>query len=192
MPTLTYPTVDYGPLEHLVGTWTGDKGMDVSPAPDGQTEDPYFETITIVDAGNLQNGKQQSLSMVRYLQVVSRKSDGGVFHDQTGYWMWDPETNVIMQSVAIPRGLTLVAGGHVAAEYSADAGIPFTVEASDAAGSEWLISQSPFLKAKARTTHYAATFTVTGDQLHYNQTTSLEIYGRSFDHTDTNTLTRQD
>ena len=31
MPDLTYPTVDYGPLLHLVGTWSGDKGMDHSP-----------------------------------------------------------------------------------------------------------------------------------------------------------------
>ena len=28
-------TADYGPLKHLFGTWKGDKGIDVSPEPDG-------------------------------------------------------------------------------------------------------------------------------------------------------------
>ena len=46
MSRTTIDGIDYGPLACLVGTWKGDKGMDVSPEPDGSTEEsPYFETI---------------------------------------------------------------------------------------------------------------------------------------------------
>ena len=27
--------IDYGPLAALIGTWRGDRGMDVAPDPDG-------------------------------------------------------------------------------------------------------------------------------------------------------------
>ena len=190
MPDLTYPTVDYGPLLHLVGTWTGDKGMDHSPLPEGQTEDPYFETITVVDAGALTNAKEQDLVMVRYQQVVSRKSDGGVFHDQCGYWMWCEATGLIMHSLNIPRGLALVAGGHIDAGWSVDDGIVMRVRAA-ADDAEYGISQQPFLQEKAKTVAFEAAFTVKGDELHYEETTSLEIYDRSFAHTDVNTLTKR-
>ena len=37
--------IDYGPLRALVGVWTGNRGMDVAPEPDGAEENPFFETI---------------------------------------------------------------------------------------------------------------------------------------------------
>ena len=37
---------DYGPLTNLIGTWNGDKGMDIAPEPDGTEHNPYYETIT--------------------------------------------------------------------------------------------------------------------------------------------------
>ena len=43
--TDTTPEVDYGPLAGLIGTWKGDKGLDVSPEPDGKEENPFYETI---------------------------------------------------------------------------------------------------------------------------------------------------
>jgi hypothetical protein len=189
MPKFTYPEVDYGPLARLVGVWKGDKGHDHSPAPapENHTDDPYFETITIEDAGALKNGKEQEIAMVRYHQVVSRKSDGGVFHDQVGFWMWEVGTNEVMHSVSIPRGLALVAGGTFTGDPSGDGPITFTVAAKDG-DPDYGISQSPFLQQKAKTTAFAGTFTVGPEGLHYEETTSLEIYGRSFEHTDTNTL----
>ena len=98
----TEPEFDYGPLSALIGTWTGDKGMDVSPEPDGPEESPYFETLVFDAAGDVENAESQKLTMLRYHQVVSRKSNGEVFHDQVGYWMWDAEQKLVMQSIAIP------------------------------------------------------------------------------------------
>ena len=50
------------------------------------------------------------MSVLHYRKIVSRKSDDGVFHDETGYWMWDAKTNVLMHSLNIPRAVSLLAG----------------------------------------------------------------------------------
>ena len=166
--------------------------MDISPLPENQqTEDAYFETITFEDAGGLKNGQEQDIFMVRYLQIVRRMSDNGVFHDQCGYWMWDRQQHhhAVCRH---PRGLTLVAGGRLEDGWSSEEGYTMSVAASAAANSEWAISQSPFLNAKAITTAYEADFSIRHNTLNYYQTTSLQIYGRDFDHTDGNILTRQD
>ena len=105
------PAVDYGPLAALIGVWEGDKGIDVAPEPDGSEEHPYYETMTFEAGGDLKNAKKQVLAIVRYLQIVRRKSNHEVFHDQTGYWMWDASAGVVIQSLAIPRALCLVAAG---------------------------------------------------------------------------------
>jgi hypothetical protein len=39
--------IDYGPLAGLIGTWNGDKGMDVAPEPEGVERAPYFETTSL-------------------------------------------------------------------------------------------------------------------------------------------------
>ena len=67
--------VDYGPLTGLIGTWKGDKGMDISPEPGGTEENPYFETIAFEAAGDVKNAEEQTLAIVRYHQVVTRKSN---------------------------------------------------------------------------------------------------------------------
>ena len=84
--------IDYGPLKELIGVWKGDKGLDVAPEPDGIENNPYFETITYTAIGDVTNVESQVLSAVHYRQIVQRKSNKKVFHDETGYWMWDPKT----------------------------------------------------------------------------------------------------
>ena len=136
--------VDYGPLAALVGNWSGDKGMDIAPEPDGKEETPYFETILFEAIGDVTNAELQTLSVLRYHQVVSRKSDKQVFHNETGYWMWDAKTGVVMQSLAIPRGVCLLAGGKAQPDQT-------KLEVNAALNSEeWGILQSPFMKDKAK------------------------------------------
>jgi hypothetical protein len=50
--------------------------------------------------------------------------------------------------------------------------------------------QSPFMRDHARTLAFRHRITVDGDRLTYTETTVVDIYGKRFDHTDTNTLTR--
>jgi len=50
--------------------------------------------------------------------------------------------------------------------------------------------QSPFMQQKARTVSFEMQVTVGQNELSYQQSIMLEIYGKEFEHTDTNTLTR--
>ena len=180
--------VDYGPLEALIGTWEGDKGMDIAPESDGTEEhNPYYEVIEIIEGGDLENANVQTLSMVSYHQLVTRKSDGKVFHDEVGYWIWDADRKTVIRSFTIPRAVAIVAGG----SYTDSTDGKVVLEVSAAVNNhDWDIAQSPFMKEKAKTTAFESRFEVDGDTLNYFQNTSLEIYGRSFDHTDENVLTR--
>ncbi len=181
--------VDYGPLAALIGTWTGDKGLDIAPEPEGTEENPYYETIVFEAAGDVENAEEQKLAVLRYLQIVRRKSDDQVFHDQTGYWMWDAAQRTVMHSIAIPRGLCLVAGGILSdAEAAAD---PLVLRVAAADGDpHWGIAQSPFLRDHAKTVRYSMSLKVSGTTMVFSQTTSLQIYGRDFEHTDDNELSR--
>ena len=181
--------IDYGPLFHLIGTWEGADGMDVSPEPDDDEHNPYYETIRFEAAGDVTNAESQVLVIVRYHQVVKRKSNNKVFHDQIGYWLWDAKTGVVMQSVSIPRGVTLLAGGQ--AEANDGNKVTFKVVATEGE-SDWGITQSPFMKDNARTVAFSHTLSVDGDRLQYSETTLLDIYGKSrYEHTDQNSLTRR-
>lgn len=179
--------VDYGPLAALIGTWEGDKGLDVAPEPDGKDETPFSETILYEAIGDVTNAGEQTLAVLRYHQIVRKKDTGDVFHNETGYWSWDSKSGVLSQSLTIPRGLALLAGGegHVAGDGSVDINV-----AARADSKEWGISQSPFMQEKARTVAFEHQVKVNGDEMSYSETTSLEIYGKSFEHTDGNSLKR--
>ena len=79
------PTIDYGPLTQLVGTWRGDKGIDIAPEPDGDETHPYYETLAFEAIGDVTNAGQQTLVVLHYRQIVQRKIDDAIFHDETGY-----------------------------------------------------------------------------------------------------------
>lgn len=177
--------IDFGPLTGLIGTWVGDKGVDRAPEPDGEERSPYYEIITFSAADDVDNAEEQELVALQYRQLVSRKSNDKIFHDESGYWIWEDDNQLLMNSFAIPRGLALTAGGSVKEENGA------LVLSVTAGNPEWPVAQSPFLQEKARTVSFERTFTLEGDVLRYQQKTVLEIYGRTFEHTDVSTLTRQ-
>ncbi len=182
--------IDYGPLASLIGVWKGDKGVDRAPEPDGEERNPYYETITFEAGGDVTNAEQQTLSVVRYHQVVSRKSNDEVFHDQVGYWLWDPADNTIVETFTIPRGVAVVAGGKCAPPSSADEEVVFAVSA-EAGSPEFGIVQAPFMFQQAKTTAFRHTLKVSGDQMSYSESTILDIYDKTdYDHKDLNTLVR--
>ena len=178
--------VDYGPLHQLIGSWRGERGLDVAPEPDGTDKEAYYDEITFTPSGPAENAEEQNLVSLRYHQVVRKRKNGRIFHDQIGHWIFEPTTGSVVHSLSIPRAVCLLAGGGV--EQNGDETI-FNVEAK--AGSESFgIAQSPFMLEKARTTAFSMTLIVAGDSLRYTETTSLEIYGRSFAHTDNCELQR--
>lgn len=176
--------IDYGPLQALIGTWEGDKGMDIAPEPEGTEESPYYETLAFTAIGDVENAESQLLTILRYQQIVRRKSDDQIFHDQTGYWTWDAGNAVVIQSVVIPRAVCVLAGGHYTEQGS-------TISVSVAAklgDPDFGIIQSPFMRDHARTVAFRHEWSVADGVLSYFETTSLEIYERSFEHTDENQL----
>lgn len=180
--------VDYGPLTGLIGTWSGDKGMDVAPEPEGREESPYYETIVFEAGGDVTNADSQVLAVVAYRQVVQRRSNDEVFHHQLGYWLWDPETRTVVQSLTIPRAVCCLAGGRYSAE---PGGAELVLRVAAALGDpDWGILQSPFMRDHAKTLSFEYELTLAGDTLHYAETTALDIYGGEFAHTDENTLER--
>ena len=114
--------------------------------------------------------------------MVSRKSNDEVFHNQIGYWTWDPETGVIAQSLVIPRLVAVLAGGNKSPgvlRVEANRGDP-----------DWGIIESPFMRDRPSTLSIQHRIELGSDEMHYAETTNLSIYGREFSHTDENRLTR--
>jgi len=182
--------INYGPLAALIGVWEGDQGVDRAPEPYGEERNPYYERIVFEAAGDVTNAEKQTLSVVRYHQVVSRKSNNKVFHDQVGYWLWDPADNTIVETFTIPRGVAVVAGGTLAPAADPAQELVFEV-AADASSPQFGIVQAPFMFKQARTTAFKHTLTVKGDEMRYSESTILDIYDKkSYDHKDVNTLRR--
>lgn len=183
-------SIDYGPLNDLIGIWKGDKGLDVAPEPDGAEENPYFETITFTAIGDVTNAESQVLVALHYHQIVRRKSNNKVFHNETGFWMWDARDKTIMHSLAIPRGVCVIAGGTYTGAKDPDGNVMIEVSASSA-DHDWHIIESPFMRDNARTTGFLHKITVGNGKLSYSETTVVEIYGKVFEHTDQNDLRLQ-
>ncbi len=177
----------FGVLANLVGVWEGDKGLDVSPEKTGEEKSPYFETLTIEPVGDATNAGEQTLMVLTYKQVVSRISDGKVFHHQIGYWYWDKSNNDILYSLTIPRAVSVLARGKTAAKGNR---LEFAVHAS-AQDKNYGIVESAFMTAKAATREFDMDLAVEGDTMQYTMKTKLHIYGRDFMHTDINTLSRR-
>ena len=186
----TIDGVNYGPLAALIGVWKGDKGVDRAPEPDGEERNPYYEVITFEAAGDVTNAEEQTLAVVNYKQVVSRKSNDEVFHHQVGYWLWDSADDTIVETFTIPRAVAVVAGGKLAQPENLEGELVFNV-AARAGSPEFGIVQAPFMYNKAKTTAFTHSMTVHGDEMRYTETTVLDIYYKTdYHHTDLNTLYR--
>ena len=186
---MNHPDIDYGPIQHLVGTWRGDQGTDIAPDRDGEEHNPYYETITCEDIGDLSNAEEQNLTAIYYRQIVKRKSDDQAFHDQTGYWIWDAENQTVMHSFVIPRAVSVVAGGKYTGDTDEDGRVVLELKAK-LGDPEWGIVQSPFMTKKASSMEFSQKGIVGNGVMTYHQTTLVDIFGKVFEHTDENKLAR--
>ena len=100
-----------GPLRHLAGVWQADKGVDVNPKAEGPERRIFREHIRMDPIDPQANGPQLFYGL-RYHIHINTPEEDITFHDQVGYWLWEPATGLIMQSVTIPRGQVLLAAGH--------------------------------------------------------------------------------
>lgn len=172
-----------GPLAPLAGTWEGE-GLDTHPVAEGGADERYRERIVFEPIDPQPNGPQL-LYGLRYHVHVNKLDEPMTFHDQVGYWLWEPATGALLQTVAIPRGQVLQALGTAAAGARR-----FTVKATLGSPVAGIVS-APFLHENFRTLEYTVTFTLQDDgRLAYEQDTVLQIAGRPepFHHVDRNVL----
>ena len=173
-----------GPLAPMAGLFESVAGDDVHPDIGGSERDAYRERYELQPIDRQTNGPQLYYGL-RYHTHIVKPGEVETFHDQVGYWLFEPLREQVVFSLTIPRGQAVLAGGTA----SADAR-EFTVRAER--GSEVFgISSAPFLDVNFRTTRFEMTVrTGTDGTWSYEQETLLEVNGRSgtFSHTDTGYL----
>jgi hypothetical protein len=175
-----------GPLRALAGSWSGTKGSDSHPAVGGTEGDAYVERY-ILDVIDAQTNGPQLFYGLRYHTHITKPAEVETFHDQVGYWLWEPATRRILFTLAIPRGQVALAGGTATPDATT-----FSVSAR-LGDPHFGIVTSPFLDYAFHTLSFDMTVTVNSpDEWSYEQVTVLEVRGTSgsFQHTDHNTLTR--
>jgi hypothetical protein len=104
-----------GPLRRLAGVWEGRTGVDLNPKAQGPERREFSERIELQPIDAQSNGPQL-LYGLRYHTRILASDEDATFHDQTGYWLWEPATGLVIQTLSIPRGQTALAAGHAAAD----------------------------------------------------------------------------
>jgi hypothetical protein len=175
-----------GPLTPLAGIWEGRKGVDINPKADGPEQREYIERIEMQPIDPQPNGPQLLYGLRYHIHIVA-PPEAGTFHDQVGYWLWEPATGLIMQTLAIPRGQVALAGGY------AKSGDRTLTVAARRGSTEFGIASTAFLEHAFRTDAYALTIVFNDDGTwSYDSQTTLVVkgYAEPFNHRDRNTLTK--
>src|SRR4249919_1760391 len=102
-----------GPLRRLAGSWSATKGVDLNPKADGPERRVFIERIDFDPIDPQTNGPQLFYGLRYHIHIMA-PPETATFHDQVGYWLWEPATGLILQSVAIPRGQVAMAAGQSA------------------------------------------------------------------------------
>jgi hypothetical protein len=173
-----------GPLARLAGVWEGVKGVDLNPKADGPERREFTERLELEPIDPQANGPQLLYGLRYHTRILAIDEDA-TFHDQVGYWLWEPATGLILQSLAIPRGQVALAAGHATADATT-----LVVEAKRG-DPEYGIASTTFLDKAFRTESYRGEFTFNLDgSLSYVLDTMLIVHGKPFQHRDVNTLIR--
>ena len=175
-----------GPLRSLAGSWTGVIGHDEHPAAQGTEFDTFIERYDAEPIDRQTNGPQIFYGL-RYHTHIVKPGEIETFHDQVGYWLWEPAAETVTMTLAIPRGQVLMASGQARADST-----EFVLDATRGSETNGIIS-NPFIAANFRTTSYRIHVKVNVDGTwSYEEEGVMTIPGRAepFHHIDRNTLTR--
>lgn len=173
-----------GPLTGMAGIWEGTAGADVHPVVEGTEANVFVERYELQPIDPQTNGPQYFYGL-RYHTHIVKPGEVETFHDQTGYWLWDPVAGLVLQSLSIPRGQVALAGGHTTADAKT-----FTLRA-ERGSTEFGICSSTFLEHAFTTLSFQVTVTVNDDGTwQYDEDTVLQVLGRDepFHHTDRHVL----
>lgn len=175
-----------GPLRRLAGRWRSLAGLDRSPKADGPEERIYIEEIEFEPIDAQANGPQLFYGL-RYHIHINTPEEEITFHDQVGYWLWEPATGLVLQTIAIPRGQVAIASG------KSDPEADHLVLTAERGQTEYGICSTAFLEYAFRTDRYRIEVTFNPDGTwSYLIETTLTVRGQAepFTHRDKNTLTR--
>lgn len=173
-----------GPLRRLAGVWEGERGVDIAPKADGPERRAYYERIEMQPIDPQANGPQLFYGL-RYHVHVNTREEALTFHDQVGYWLYEPATGLILQTLAIPRGQVAIAAGH------AEPDARTLVLTATRGQTEYGICSTTFLEQAFRTDAYRIEVTFHDDGTwSYISDTTLKVHGQDepFLHRDRNTL----
>jgi hypothetical protein len=174
-----------GPLTAMAGIWEGSRSLDVPPKPlDAPEPQEYIEHTEMHPIDPQANGPQLFYGL-RYHTHIVKPGEVETYHDQVGYWLWEPATGNLIQTVAIPRGQVVMAFGR--AEKDATR---FELSASRGATTNGICS-NPFLEYAFKTVDYRIAVTINTDGTwEYDEDTTLIVLGQKepFHHTDQNVL----
>ncbi len=175
-----------GPLGPMAGTWEGAKGSDQHPVAEGTQHDVFIEHYEL-QAIDFQTNGPQLFYGLRYHTHILNPNEAPTFHDQVGYWLWEPSACAVTLTLGIPRGQVLLASGPAetgAKEFELTATVGSEVHG---------ILSNPFLDRAFRTLSYRVRVTINDDGTwSYEEEGVLDIPGSDepFRHIDRNTLSR--
>jgi hypothetical protein len=174
-----------GPLARLAGVWEGKKGVDLNPKGDGPQRKEFTERIELQPIDAQANGPQLFYGLRYHTRILAAGEDA-TFHDQVGYWLWEPATGLVLQSLAIPRGQVALAAGHAKPD---DTVLVLKATRGD---TENGIASTSFLEKAFRTDSYRIEVTFNPDgSWSYVLDTVLVVHGQGpFNHRDVNTLVK--
>ena len=175
-----------GPLRPMAGIWDGMRGLDIKPKADGPRKQAYHERIELQPIDPVTNGPQLFYGL-RYHVHVTKPDQVKTYHDQVGYWLWEPATGTVIQTLAIPRGQIAMASGRASADAS-----NFELLATRGAENDGICS-NPFLEYAFKTVEYRIKVSINADGTwSYDEDTVMMIRGQEepFHHIDRNTLTK--
>jgi hypothetical protein len=175
-----------GPLRPLAGVWESDTGDDEHPVAEGTQHNRYVEHIELQPIDPQTNGPQLFYGL-RYHTHIVKPGEVETFHDQVGYWLWEPVTNSVILMFAIPRAQVAMAGGTAKPD-----AVEFELYA-DRGSTSFGICSGPFLDRQFRTSQVRIRVRILPDgRWSYDEVTTLMIAGRTepFLHRDRNTLSR--
>ncbi len=168
----------------MAGVWQGQRGLDVKPKAEGPKKQTYVERMELQPIDPQTNGPQL-LYGLRYHTHVVKPEQVKTYHEQVGYWLWEPATETVIHTLTIPRGMTAMAGGKARADAR-----EFELLATHDS-EHYGIRSSPFLDYAFKTVEFRIKVTIHADGTWtYDEDTVLIIKGKTepFHHTDRNTL----
>jgi hypothetical protein len=175
-----------GPLRRLAGVWEGRKGVDLNPKAEGPERREYIERIDMQPIDAQANGPQLFYGLRYHVHILATDEEP-TFHDQVGYWLWEPATGLVLQSLAIPRGQVAIASGQAAPDATS------LVLTAQRGQTEYGICSTTFLEYAFRTDSYRIEISFNPDgSWSYVSDTMLTVRGRTepFRHRDRNTLVK--